>query len=96
MQEKRLRRRKYCFRLGETQDKFNPRSAPSLVKTDRLYGEKKLSKDEDPGNWITNLEDPRIILDVMDQSISDNWLMAQILIRLRSNYILKCFHMKSE
>jgi hypothetical protein len=41
--------------------KYDPVSAPSLVKTERLFRESKLGKDEDPETWITNLEDLRLI-----------------------------------
>jgi hypothetical protein len=40
----------------ELKKKYDPVSAPSLVKTERLYRECKLGKDEDPKTWITNSE----------------------------------------
>jgi hypothetical protein len=46
--------------------KYDPVSASSLVKTERLSRECKLGKDEDPKNWIINLEDLRLKLEVMD------------------------------
>jgi hypothetical protein len=48
--------------------KYDPISAPSLVKTERTFRESKLSKGEDPDVWITNLEDLRIQLGVMGSS----------------------------
>jgi hypothetical protein len=38
--------------------KYDPVSTPSLVKTERLFRECKLGKDEDPETWIMNLEKP--------------------------------------
>jgi hypothetical protein len=38
--------------------KYDPVSALSWVKTERLFRECKLGKDEDPKICITNLEDP--------------------------------------
>jgi hypothetical protein len=55
--------------------KYDPISAPSLVKTERTFRESKLSKDEDPDIWITNLEDLRIKLEVMGSSMTDEQFM---------------------
>jgi hypothetical protein len=46
-------------------------SAPSLV----LFRESKLSKDEDPDVWITNLEDLSIKLEVMGSSMTGEQFM---------------------
>jgi len=56
--------------------KFDPISAPSLVKRERIFRESKLSKDEDPEVWITNLEDLRIKLVVMGSSMTDEHFMV--------------------
>jgi hypothetical protein len=37
--------------------KFDPVSASTLVKTERVFRESKLEKNEDPEIWIKNLED---------------------------------------
>jgi thermostable 8-oxoguanine DNA glycosylase len=37
--------------------KFDPVSAPTLVKTWRMIRESKLGRNEDPEIWINNLED---------------------------------------
>jgi Zinc knuckle len=63
--------------------KYDPISAPSLVKTERTFRESKLSKDEDPDVWITNLEDLRIKLEVMGS------IMIQILNNLTEEYELQ-------
>jgi hypothetical protein len=58
--------------------KYDPVPAPSLVKTERLFRESKLGKDEDPGTWITNLEDLRLKLEVMGSFMTDDQFMVQI------------------
>ena len=58
--------------------KFDPVSAPSLVKTERMFRESKLNKDEDPEVWITNLEDLRLKLELMGSSMNDNQFMVQV------------------
>jgi hypothetical protein len=40
--------------------KCDPISAPSLVKTERMFRESRLGKNEDPEIWINNLEDLRL------------------------------------
>ena len=52
--------------------KFEPISAPSLIKSERMFRESKLNKDEDPEVWITNLEDLCLKLEVMETSITDD------------------------
>jgi hypothetical protein len=42
--------------------KYDPISAPSLAKTERMFRESRLAKNEDPKLWISNLEDLRIKL----------------------------------
>jgi hypothetical protein len=58
--------------MGKVKKKYDPISALSLVKTERTFRESKLSKDEDPDVWITNLEDLRIKLEVMGSSMTDD------------------------
>ena len=41
-------------------NKYEPTSAPSLVKTERLFRKSSLSKNEDPDAWITTLEEFRM------------------------------------
>jgi C2H2 zinc-finger/Zinc knuckle len=57
------------------QKKYNSIFAPSLVRTERMFRESKLNKDEDPDVWITNLEDIRIKLEVMGSSMTDELQM---------------------
>jgi hypothetical protein len=37
-------------------DKYEPNSAPSLVKTERMFRQRSLCKNEDPDAWITTIE----------------------------------------
>jgi hypothetical protein len=56
----------YARFAGEKSNtKYDPVSAPSLVKTERLFRECNLGKVEDPETWITNLEDLHLKLEVM-------------------------------
>jgi gag-polypeptide of LTR copia-type len=66
--------------------KYDPISAPLLVKTERTFRESKLSKDEDPDCWIANLEDLRIKLEVMGSSMTDEQFKIQILNSLTEEY----------
>jgi hypothetical protein len=45
--------------------KYDPISAPSLVKTERMFRESILGKNEDPAIWINNLEDLHIKLETI-------------------------------
>jgi hypothetical protein len=69
--------------------KYDPVSDPSLVKTERLFRECKLGKDEDPETWITNLEDLRLKLEVMGLFMTDDQFMVQVLNSLTNEYKLQ-------
>jgi hypothetical protein len=69
--------------------KHNPVSAPSLVKTERLFRECKLGKYEDSETWITNLEDLRLKLEVMGSFMTDDQFMVQVLNSLTNDYELQ-------
>jgi hypothetical protein len=60
-----------------------------LVKTERLFRECKLGKDEDPETWITNLEDLRLKLEVMGSFMTDDQFMVQVLNSLTNDYELQ-------
>jgi hypothetical protein len=45
--------------------KYDPISAPSLVKTGGMFRESRLGKNEDSEIWISNLEDLHIKLETM-------------------------------
>jgi DNA-binding cell septation regulator SpoVG len=70
-------------------NKYEPISAPSLVKLEKQFRELSLMKDEDPEVWITHLEDLRVRLEAMDSIISDNQFMIHILNNLTSEYKLQ-------
>jgi hypothetical protein len=50
-----------------------------LVKTERLFRECKLGKDEDPKTWIKNLEDLRLKLEVMGSFMTYDQFMVHVL-----------------
>jgi hypothetical protein len=60
-----------------------------LVKTERLFRESKLGKDEDPETWITNLEELRLNLEVMGSFMTDDQFMVQVLNSLMNDYELQ-------
>jgi hypothetical protein len=64
--------------------KYDPISAPSLVKTERMFRESKLGNKEDPEIWINNLEDLRVKLDAMGSSMTDDQFIIQVLNGLNS------------
>jgi hypothetical protein len=47
--------------------KYDPVSAPSLVKTKNMFRESMLNKNEDPEIWDSNLEDLHITLELWGQ-----------------------------
>jgi hypothetical protein len=69
--------------------KYDPISAPSLVKTERMFRESRLGKNEDPEVWINNLEDLRIKLETMGSVITDDQFIVQVLNSLTSDYELQ-------
>jgi hypothetical protein len=69
--------------------KYDPVSAPSLVKTERLFRECKLGKDEDPETWIRNLEDLLLKLEVMGSFMTDDQFMVQVLNSLMNDFELQ-------
>jgi hypothetical protein len=54
-------------------------SAPSLVKTKRVFRECKLGKEEDPVTWTTNLEDLQLKMKLMGLFMIDDQFMFQTL-----------------
>ena len=69
--------------------KFDPVSAPTLVKTERMFRESKLGRNEDPEIWIKNLEDLRVKLEVMGSNMTDEQFLIQVLNSLTSDYELQ-------
>jgi gag-polypeptide of LTR copia-type len=70
-------------------NKYEPVSAPTLVKLEKQFRELPLKKGQDPETWITELEDLRVRLETMESSISENQFMIHILNNLTSDYELQ-------
>jgi gag-polypeptide of LTR copia-type len=69
--------------------KYDPISARSLVKTERMFREYRLGKNEEPEIWINSLEYLRIKLETMGSSMTDDQFIVQVLKRLTSDYELQ-------
>jgi hypothetical protein len=52
--------------------KYDPISVPSIVKTERMFRESRLGKNEDPKIWIINLEDLCIKLETRGSNMTDD------------------------
>jgi gag-polypeptide of LTR copia-type len=76
--------------------KYDPVSAPSLVKTERMFRESRLGKNEDPEVRINNLEDLRIKLETMDSVMTDDQFIVQVLNSLTSDYELQMLLLKKQ
>jgi gag-polypeptide of LTR copia-type/Zinc knuckle len=70
-------------------NKYEPISAPSMVKLEKQFRGLALKKGQDPEVWITELEDLRMRLEDMGSSISDNQFMIHMLNNLTSDYELQ-------
>ena len=70
-------------------NKYEPISAPSMVKLEKQFRGLALKKGQDPEVWITELEDLRVRLEDMGSSISDNQFMIHMLNNLTSDYELQ-------
>jgi hypothetical protein len=62
-----------------SKNKFEPSSAPSLVKLEKQFRQCSLKKEQDPDIWITDLDDYRMRLEELGSSISDHQLILHIL-----------------
>jgi gag-polypeptide of LTR copia-type len=70
-------------------NKYDPISAPSLVKAEKMFRESSLGKNEDPEIWINNLEDLCIKLETMGSVMTDDLFIVQVLNSLTSDYELQ-------
>ena len=70
-------------------NKYEPMSAPSMVKLDRQFRESSLKKGEDPEVWITQLEDISVRLEDMGSGISERQFMIHVLNNLTPDYDLQ-------
>jgi gag-polypeptide of LTR copia-type len=71
--------------------KYDLISDPLLVKTERIFRESRLGKNEDPGLWINNLEDLRIKLETLGSRMTDDQFIVQVLNSLTSDYELQIY-----
>jgi hypothetical protein len=69
-------------------NKFEPSSAPSLVKLEKQFRQCSLKKGQDPDIWITELEDYRIKLEELGSRIYDNQFILHILNNMTEDYDL--------
>jgi hypothetical protein len=70
-------------------NKFEPSSAPLLVKLEKQFRQCSLKKGQDPNIWITELEDYRMRLGELGSSISDNQFILHILNNMTEDYDLQ-------
>ena len=70
-------------------NKYEPTSAPSMVKLDKQFRDSSLKKGEDPEVWITQLEDISVRLEEMGLEISEKQFMIHVLNNLPSDYDLQ-------
>jgi hypothetical protein len=75
--------------LERLKNKYEPIAAHSSVKLEKRFREMSLKKGQDPGIWITELEEMHVRLEAMGSSISENQLMIHILNNLTSDYELQ-------
>jgi hypothetical protein len=70
-------------------NKYEPFSAPSMVKLEKQFRELSLKKGQDPEVWITELEDLCVTLENMGSCITEDQFMIHILNNLTSDYDLQ-------
>jgi gag-polypeptide of LTR copia-type len=70
-------------------NKFEPLSAPYLVKMEKQFRQCALKKGQDPEIWLTEFEDYRMKLEELGSSITDNQFMIHILNNMTSDYDLQ-------
>jgi gag-polypeptide of LTR copia-type/Zinc knuckle len=70
-------------------NKYEPTSAPSLVKTERLFRQSSLTRNEDPDAWITTLEELRMKLEDMGSIMTDDQFLIHVLNNLTTDYELQ-------
>jgi hypothetical protein len=70
-------------------NKYEPVSAPSMVKLEKQFRELSLKKGQDPEVWITELEDLRVKLENMGSFITENQFMIHILNNITPDYDLQ-------
>jgi gag-polypeptide of LTR copia-type len=76
-------------------NKFEPQSAPSLVKMEKQFRHCALKKCQGPDVCITELEDYRMKLDELGSSISENQFILHILKNMIAAYNLQLAMMEN-
>ena len=66
--------------------KYEPNTAPTLMKLTQLYQNARLKKGRDPDVFVTYLEDLRSRLQVMNWEVTDTQFMVKILNSLPDDY----------
>ena len=59
---------------------------PLRVKTERLFRQSSLTRNEDPDAWITTLEELRMKLEDMGSIMTDDQFMIHVLNNLTTDY----------
>jgi hypothetical protein len=67
-------------------NKYEPISAPSLLKTERMFRQSSFCKNEDKDSWITTLGEFRMKLEEMGSIMTDDQFMIQMLNNLTRNH----------
>jgi hypothetical protein len=70
-------------------NKYQPTSAPSLVKLECAFRKSVLKDNQDPGEWITHLEEMRMQLEEMGSVLSDDQFLVHVLNNLTEDYDLQ-------
>jgi hypothetical protein len=70
-------------------NKYEPVSAPSMVKLEKQFRELSLKKGQDSEVWITELEDLCVKIENMGSCITENQFMIHTLNNLTSDYDLQ-------
>jgi gag-polypeptide of LTR copia-type len=73
----------------QLKNKFEPLSAPSLVKMEKQFGQCALKKGQDPEIRLTELEDYQVKLEELGSSITDIQFIIHILNNMTSDYDLQ-------
>jgi hypothetical protein len=77
-------------------NKFEPSSAPSLVKLEKEFRQCSLKKGQDPDIWITELEDYGMRLEEFGSRISDSQFILHILNNMTEDYDLQLAMMEKK
>jgi hypothetical protein len=70
-------------------NKFEPSSAPSLVKLEKQFRQCLFKKGQDPAIWINSLEYYQMIIEELGSSISDNQFILHVFNNMTDYYALQ-------